>query len=391
MNFSRLTVYLDSLYNEKNIPGVGCVVYHRCQRVYEHYTGFSDVENKIPFGPETLFRLYSATKLVTAVAVLQLCEQGKVKLSDPLSAYIPEYRDVKVRLAVPGGGTLIRSAKNPLTIEHLLSMQGGVTGPDVEPVKRVIEETGGRAPTLEVIKALAREPLLFEPGTRFRYSWCFDVLGALVEAVSGQTLGSYLKKHIFDPLGMKDTSFKPDPACTGRLAKDYIHFDAKTNRAWHFGENLSINLGVEYECGGGGLYSTASDFILFIEALCNGGQCLNEVRILQKESIENMRTNRQFDQAAVDFALFGGISKAGYGYGLGVRVLLDREKNNALSTNGEFGWDGAGGCYVSIDPAEEVAIFYAQQESGSEWWRWVGTIRNYVYASLWTSLGMGPD
>jgi CubicO group peptidase (beta-lactamase class C family) len=330
-----------------------------------------------------MFRLFSVTKLVTAVAVLQLCEQGKFKLCDPISAYLPEYRDLKVRLITPGGGQLIRPARNTLTIEHLLSMQGGINGPDVEPVRRVIAETKGRAPTLAIARALAEEPLLFEPGTRFKYSWCFDVLGGLVEVLSGQTLGAYFKEHIFDPLGMKDTTFKPQAADEGRLARDYIHFNAKARRAERVGEDLHINLGTEYECPSGGLYSTVSDFILFTEALCNGGLGVRGARILRQESVENMRTNRQFDQAAADFAAFGGTSKTGFGYGLGARVLVDREKNNSLSANGEFGWDGAHGCYVSADPTEEVAIFYAQQEGGSEWWFWVNTIRNYVYASLW--------
>lgn len=386
MDFSKLSLYLDSFYNEKNIPGVGCAVYHRHKKVYEHYAGFSDVENGVPFGPSTLFHLYSATKLITAAAVLQLCEGGRCSLTDPLSAYIPEYRNMKVRSSDPGGAEIILPAKNPLTIEYLLSMQGGVGSFHVEPVQRVIEETGGRAPTLAVVRAAAVEPLLFEPGTRFRYTSCFDVLGGLVEALSGQRFGAYLKEHIFDPLGMKDTGFTTAEGDRGRLAKDYVQFDAKTNRARSVGENLGINLGSEYECGGGGLYSTVPDYILFAEALCNGGLGVNGQRILRKETVQDMGTNRLFEDSAADFAAFGGPSKTGYGYGLGVRVLVDREQNNALSANGEFGWDGARGCYVLVDPAGEVAIFYAQQESGSQWWHWHGTVRNYVYAGLWPLL-----
>jgi CubicO group peptidase (beta-lactamase class C family) len=389
MDFSKLSVYLDSFYKEKNIPGLGCAVYHRHKKVYEHYTGFSDVEKGVPFGPSTVFHLYSATKLITAVAVLQLCEGGLCSLTAPLSAYIPEYRDLKVRSTAPGGTEIIRPAKNPLTIESLLSMQGGVGSLKVDPVRRAIEETGGRAPTLAVIRAAAAEPLLFEPGTRFRYSACFDVLGGLVEAVSGRSFGAYLKESIFDPLGMKDTGFRVAEGDTGRLAKDYVNFDGKTGRAQSIGENLGINLGPEYECGGGGLYSTVTDYILFAEALCNGGLGVNGQRILQKETVQDMGTNRLFGDAAADFAAFGGPSKTGYGYGLGVRVLVDREQNNALSAEGEFGWDGARGCYVVVDPAEEVAIFYAQQESGSQWWHWHGTVRNYVYACLWPLLRTG--
>jgi CubicO group peptidase (beta-lactamase class C family) len=382
MNFSKLDAYLDSFYRGKNIPGLGCVACFRHKKIYEHYSGFQDVENKIPFGPETIFHLYSATKVITAAAVMQLVEGGLCKLGDPVYEYIPEYRDLQVREFLPDGGEIIRLTKNVLTIEHLLSMQGGITGPDVEPVKRAVEASGGRAPTLDIVKALAEEPLAFDPGTRFKYSWCFDVLGGLVEAVSGKKLGAYLKERIFDPLEMEDTSFVPASE-PGRMAKDYINFNAAAGRAEGIGETFTIRLGSEYECGGGGLYSTVPDYILFAEALCNGGVGLRGERILHPASIAEMSTNRLSGQAAQDFIDFGGTSKTGYGYGLGVRVLLDREKNNALSSQGEFGWDGARGCYVVIDPRAETALFYAQQEAGSPWWFWHGTIRNYLYACLW--------
>ncbi|GHU11522.1 hypothetical protein FACS1894151_11210 [Spirochaetia bacterium] len=123
----------------------------------------------------------------------------------------------------------------------------------------------------------------------------------------------------------------------------------------------------------------------FAETLCNNGITPGGEKILDKKTIDDMRTNRLSGQAAADFVIFGGTSKTGYGYGLGVRTLINREKNNALSANGEFGWDGAHGCYVVVDPDTETAIFYAQQEGGSQWWFWHGTVRNYVYASLWNS------
>jgi CubicO group peptidase (beta-lactamase class C family) len=383
MNFSKLDAYLDSFYTNKNIPGVACAAYYRHKKVYEHYAGFSDVEKRIPFGPETLFHLYSATKVIISAAVLQLIEAGRCALSDPLSAYIPEYRDMQVREPGPDGRNIIRPAKNALTIEHLLSMQGGVSGPDAGLVKRVLDETGGRAPTLAVVKAVAQQALLFDPGTRFKYTWCLDVLGGLIEVLSGQRLGAYLQSHIFEPLGMKDTTFAPQPSDEARLARDYVRFDAGAGQAESVTAPFRVRLGTEYESGGGGLYSTVPDYIIFAEALCNGGVAPNGARILQQASIDDMRRNRLSGQAALDFSAFGGTSKAGYGYGLGARVLVDREKNNALSANGEFGWDGACGCYALIDPAEQVALFYAQQESGSEWWFWHGTVRNYLYASLW--------
>jgi CubicO group peptidase (beta-lactamase class C family) len=382
MDFSRLKAYLDSFYAEKNIPGLGCAAYRGHERIFEHYSGFSDVENSVPFGPETLFRLYSATKVITATAVLQLIEGGRCKLSDPLYEYIAEYRNLTVRENTADGREILRPAKTPLTLEHLLSMQSGIVGPGPDIVEKVLKETNGKAPTLHTVRTTGAQPLVFEPGSRFRYAWGFDVLGGLIEAISGKTFGAYLKEHIFDPLGMTNTTFRPKPEDQSRLAKDYVHFDAKTGRAERVESPFKLNPGPDYECGGGGLFSTVGDYIRLVEALSNGGTGANKVQILKKETIDDMRTNRLSGQSAQDFITFGGTSKTGYGYGLGVRTLLSWEKNNALSANGEFGWDGACGCYVLADPKNNIALFYAQQEAGSEWWYWHGSIRNYLYAGL---------
>jgi CubicO group peptidase (beta-lactamase class C family) len=225
--------------------------------------------------------------------------------------------------------------------------------------------------------------LFFEPGTHFKYSSCHDVLGGLIEAVTGKRFGDYLKENIFAPLGMKDTSFQLKEQDVSRTALIYNGFDSKTGTAKNIGESYNLKRSSEYESGGGGLYSTVSDYILLAEALCNFGLGANGTRILRKETVNQMRVNQLNEDGLKDFEAFGGTSKTGYGYGLGVRTLMNREKNNALSQNGEFGWDGARGCYVVIDPDSETAVFYAQQEGGSQWWFWHGTVRNYVYACIW--------
>lgn len=381
MNFSKLEAYLDSFYMEKNIPGVGFAMYYKHKPVFEHYAGFSDVENQIKFGPDTIFRLYSATKVITCTALLQLFEAGKFNLSDPLYAYIPEYKNMTVRHILKDGSEEVRPAQNNITIEQLLSMTAGLDRRDTEETQKVIEASKGEGKTLDVIKALAKEPLIFEPGTHFKYGACHDVLGALIEVLSGKTFGAYLKENIFDRIGMSDTSFvlKDEK----RFCKLYNNFNGKTHTAESIGETFVLQPGRAYESGGGGLYSTVADYILFAEALCNHGLASNGERILRKETVNEMRTKRLCQEAQQDFTKFGGVSKSGYSYGLGVRTLVDREENNSLSQNGEFGWDGARGCYVVIDPEAEVALFYAQQEGGSPWYRWHGTIRNYAYASVW--------
>jgi CubicO group peptidase (beta-lactamase class C family) len=379
MNFSKLTSYLNSFYAEKNIPGLGCAVYYRHEPVYEHYAGFRNVDRRVPFGPDTIFKLYSATKISTVVSVMQLWEDGRFNLDDPVSAYIPEY----AALTVNDNG-VIRPAGNTLTIRHLLSMRGGVSNAlDNDAVKRVIEETGGKAGTLDIVRAMASEPLLFEPGTRFKYSACHSVLGGLVESVTGKRFGQVLAERVFAPLGMTDTSFTLPPDKETRFAPIYNGFNALTGKAANTGETYNLNPTVNFESGGGGLYSTVGDYILLTEALCNLGLAPNGARILKPETVNALRENQLDETCLRDFAEFGGTSKAGYGYGLGVRTLLNRERNNALSQNGEFGWDGARGCYVCVDPDARLALFYAQQEGGSEWWHYHGTIRNIAYASVW--------
>ena len=381
MDFTKLTAYLDSFYSEKNIPGAGIAVYYKHKPVYEHYTGFANVEKKIKFGADTIFKLYSATKISTCTAVLQLWENGMLDIDKPVFEYIPEYEKMTVLHTLPDGTEEIRPAQTTLTVRHLLSMQGGVGDINTPEVEQVVKDTSGKAQTLALIKALAKRPLFFEPGSHFKYSSCHDVLAGLVEAVTGKRFGVYLRENIFDPLGMKETAFTSKDE--NRTAPIYNGFDAKTGTAKNIGETFNLNPSTEYESGGGGLYSKVSDYILLAEALCNYGLGAGGARILKKETVNQMRANQLNENNLRDFEAFGGPSKFGYGYGLGVRTLVNREKNNSLSQNGEFGWDGARGCYFLADPESEVAIFYAQQEGGSEWWFWHGTIRNYVYASIW--------
>ncbi|RXZ77341.1 class A beta-lactamase-related serine hydrolase [Paenibacillaceae bacterium] len=381
MNFTKLTAYLDTFYNEKNIPGLGVAMYHKHQPVYEHYTGFSDVENQVSFNRDSIFRLYSATKVVTCTALLQLLEQGKVKLTDPLYEYIPEFKHMFVRHSLPDGTTELLPAQHPITIEHLFTMTAGIETINTEAVHRAVADSNGEGQTLAVIKAVAQEPLAFEPGSHFKYTVCHDVLAALLEAITGQTFGQYLQANIFDPLGMKDTSFQLKDE--RRFCKLYNSFNGQTHRAESIGESFMLQPGRAYESGGGGLFSTVADYIIFAEALCNYGLAPNGERILRPDTVNVMRSKRLSPIAQQDFERFGGASKFGYSYGLGVRTLVNGEDNNSLSQHGEFGWDGARGCYVVIDPESEVTLFYAQQENGSPWYRWHGTVRNYAYASIW--------
>lgn len=385
MNFQPLTAYLDSLYEAKNLPMVGCAVYYRHQPVYEHCYGWADVEAKLPMRPDTLLHLYSASKAATVTAGLQLVDAGKLDLDAPLYDYMPEFAHPTVRIELPDGGERFEEAKSPILVHHLFSMQAGLSynnnTPEIAAVKAA---TDGRCPTREVIRAIAKTPLLFHPGTHFRYSMCHDVLGGLIEEVSGKRFGAYLEENLFAPIGMTDTTFYLPEEKMARLAPEYHDFCAKTgeSRAKVTFNGMNMGTGPEYESGGGGLTSSLADYILLVETLTNHGTAPNGTQILRPETVELLRTNQTDAVSQPDFEAMGGWSKMGYGYGLGVRTLINRERNNSLSANGEFGWDGALGCYWVADPDSEVAIFYVQQAGGAPWWEWHGTVRNTVYACL---------
>ncbi|MBQ8162004.1 MAG: beta-lactamase family protein [Clostridia bacterium] len=381
MNFSALDRYLDTFYAEKNVPGLGCQVSVDGEIVHTHLAGFANVEERKPFTADTLINLYSATKVSTVTAGMCLVQKGLLDLDAPAGDYLPALSRVFVR---DPDGTVHR-ARSTMLVRHLFSMSAGFTyDSDVPSVRMLRERTGNTASTREVVEALAEEPLAFEPGTRFRYSFCHDVLAAVMEAAAGKCFPEILREELFTPLGMHDTVFAVSGEQRSRLALEYYGFDGKTGSAREviFREGLDMGMGPNYFSGGGGLMSTVNDYGKLAAMLGNGGRTSDGTVILSDESIRAMQENQQTAQGLEDFAEMGGWSKAGYGYGLGVRTLMDRERAGSLSQQGEFGWDGMLGCYVLADPASHVGIFYAQQENGTPWFHWHSMIRQYVYAAI---------
>jgi len=351
MDKSILTNYLDSLKNY-GIPGCECIVYHKHKRVFSHIAGY-DEHSEWRASPGTnIYWLYSATKLITCTAAMQLIEKGCMGLDDPVSDYLPEYGNVKVK-----HDSVIRKAENAITIRHLLTMQSGLNYDLEAPsIKKVIESTNGTADTRQIIEALANEPLEFEPGTHFLYSLSHDVLGAVIEVVSGMKLGKYFDKYIFKPLGMKNTGFRLTPELEARMVGQY-DYRPETWSSVEIPKRNRYVLTKNYESGGAGLYSTANDYILFLDAMCNGGTSADGYRLLSAETIDLMRQDQMKGESKKDFDLFNRI---GYSYGLGVRTLIDKEISGARSPLGEFGWDGAAGAYALIDTKNNLALFYVQ-------------------------------
>ncbi len=356
MDFTKMADLIDSL-GGRGIPGCDCIVHYRYREVFRRMQGYSDTELRVPKSAEDMHWLYSATKPVTCAAVMQLIERGMLGLEDPVAEYLPAFSEMAVR----DRGRLV-PARTPITIRSLMSMSSGLNYDLQTPsIRETVRDSGGHAATRQIVDAIAREPLDFEPSTHYQYSLSHDVLAAVVEAVSGTSFSAFLQENIFGPLGMEHSAFHVTPEIRPRLAAAFLYDDrTHTSAPSPDPYGNAYVLTDRYESGGAGMISTAEDYIRFADAMGGGGTGANGARILEESSIARMRQN-EFDGVRMrDFRENAG--KPGYGYGLGVRTLIDPAA--ARSPVGEFGWDGAAGSYVMIDPVNHVSLFYAQQVLG---------------------------
>jgi len=338
--------------------------------VYRHMAGFYDRNESEPLTENALYRLFSATKVITMTAAMQLIEKGKLGLYDQLTDYIPEFGKLKVAdkfvfefpLHWPISDEPCHLAHNSIRIIDLMTMTAGMnydtTAPELLAIKK---NTDNRATTLEVVKEMAKMPLLYEPGTSWGYSLAHDVVAAVIEKVTGMTFGEYLKKNIFEPLEISDFYFTIDNDVKGRLPEMYMGVFGTRDVEPEEGKSNADTFKVtdNYESGGAGLIASSKDYSVIIDALANGGVGKNGNRILSEESVKMFMTPYTSGQMQEKFEIAG---KKGYSYGLGVRVLTDKAASK--SPLGEFGWDGAAGAYVLVDPINRVSIFYAQHIMG---------------------------
>jgi CubicO group peptidase (beta-lactamase class C family) len=348
-DFTQLNEYLDSLEGKYGVPCCDLLVYQNHKPIYRHMCGYSDTEKKVPISEDNMYWIYSASKVITCTAVLQLIERGAIGLYDNLSIYLPEYKQMNV---LENGA--IRPAKREIRIFDLLTMQGGLTyNFQTKAIEKIKQDTYNKATTRQIIAAIAETPLAFDPTEGWQYCLGHDVLAAVVEVASGQKFSRYLQENIFDPLGMTDIVFKLSPDHRERLAALY-RYDFEQHVFKNIPGDNMFDLSDEYESGGAGLACTVDAYGLFVDAMSNYGVGANGARILSKSSIDMMRENRLTGKSLDDFKKGG---KVGYGYGLGVRTLIDQSKS--LSPLKEFGWDGAACAYVLIDPENNLGIFMA--------------------------------
>ncbi len=351
-DFSQLHAYLEQLHREKGVPGCAVAVYRHGEPVYSACVGYADRAQTRPTAESDLYFLYSCSKPITVTAAMQLVEQGKMDLDDPVCRYLPEYA---AAYYLQDGQPV--AVGDTMRLRHLFTMSAGLTySLNTEAIRAVRKQTGNAATTRQMVAAFIREPLSFPPGQQFQYSLCHDVLAAVVEVVSGLRFGDYLQEHIFRPLGMTDTGFFPTPAQYARIADQYTVNNEK-QIVPVAKQNAGFQLSAQYESGGAGLVSSLTDYGRFAAAMACGGQAANGARLLRPETVDQMRTQQM--NSYVMHNTFSCAAGAGYGYGLGVRTLIDRSAGQR-SCLGEFGWDGAAGSYILMDPTPQVAIVYTQ-------------------------------
>lgn len=380
MDFSRLDDFLDKNTGNEIVPGSSCIIHYKNEKVYLKNTGFSDFDTKEKMTENTLLNFYSMTKPVTCALALTLYEKGLYLLNDPLYKYMPEFKDMTVKKIIDGREEII-PCSTPITVRDLFTMCAGFDYNINSPaVIRAKEKTNGCVPTVDFVKELSKEPLLFEPGTRWEYSLCHDVLGAFIEVVSGKKLSELMSEVIFKPLGMGNTGFYIDEFGCERLGTQY-DYNPKTKKADKVSHSNMFKLGEEYESGGAGLISCAQDYSKFAYAMANKGVGINGKRILSEATINLMRTNCLNEESIKSY---DWPDLAGYGYGLGVRTMMDLANAGSNGSVGEFAWNGAAGSYALFDPQKQLSVTYTQHvlmnNGGCE--RIHSRLRNVIYSCL---------
>ena len=384
MNFTKVTNFLDSL-NDVGIPGTDLAIYLKGEEVYRHHVGVANIDSQKPIDSTTLYPIWSMTKIVTCVAALQLFEKGMFLLNDNISDYLPEFKHMKVQHALKNGEIHTAPAANLIKIVDLFTMSSGISYEHTKHLKALHEKTKGNYTLKELVEAISKDPLYFEPGAHWRYGFSHDILGRLIEVLSGKTLGEYFYENIFSPLGMNDTSFRLPKDKEERMVSCYTYDEHKKNHKLTESIPLRFDPDSKFESPGGGLISTVDDYAKFSNALClplsgTYDYSADKVKLLSKATLELMRTNHLDDVQYNDYSKW--THTLGYSYGLGVRTMIDKPCGGSSSSIGEFGWSGMMGTYVLMDPALDLVVVYAQQLYPSKEEYVAARLRNVVYGCL---------
>ena len=387
----RIGEHLQGRYLEPGkIPGTLTLVARRGEVCYFEKAGSRDLERDLPMEDDTIFRIYSMSKPITSVALMQLYERGMFALKDPVHRFIPEWKNLQVFKGGSWPLYLTEPCTSTMTVRDLLTHMSGLTygftratNVDYGYRKTNVQVARPGYTLRDMIEELAALPLEFQPGTAWNYSVSTDVVGYLVEVLSGQPFDEYLKEHIFGPLGMVDTAFSIAPEKEERFASCYQR-------------NLDKSLGLQDDArasdfrdrsffgGGGGLVSTAGDYYRFCQMLRNGGE-LDGARILGPRTLKMMTSNHLPDGGDLTRWARDGFSETtneGIGFGLGFASRVDPVANATLSSKGEYHWGGMASTLFWVDPVEDLVVIFMTQLIPSGTFDFRGQLQSLVYSAI---------
>ncbi|GLQ06128.1 serine hydrolase domain-containing protein [Sneathiella chinensis] len=387
----NITDWMKRYVEAGKLPGAQTLVMREGEVVYSNWTGYRDVERAQDWTGDTIARFYSMTKPITSVALMTLYEKGLFHLDDPIERFIPAFADMRVmrKNAVSLDDT--EPCRTKPTIHHLLTHCSGLT---YDFNKGVLEDAyaeekmdfmPNRGTLEDQVERLARLPLKFEPGTRWNYGVSTDVVGRLVEVISGKSLDVYLREVILEPLGMKDTRFDVTPEMVGRFASSYTpKRDGSLRLVDRAEDSLFAEGRVQGFSGGGGLVSTVEDYSKFAEMIRQRGALGEDgPRILGSRTVEFMMENHMpGDLASMGQPVFSEVSFEGVGFGLGGWVMLNPAKAQMLGTPGDFGWGGLASTVFWVDPLEDLTVVFSTQLLPSSYHPLRKEIRALVYQAM---------
>lgn len=388
-NFKKLDQLLVEFSNS-TIPGCACSIMKDGELIYEGYAGYSDIDKKEKISNKSMFRQASTTKLFTYAIIGMLYEEGKFLLSDPISEYLPEWKDMSKYETNERNELKIVPLENPITIKDVVTMACGLPYcmfPDVESKEPVVAAMSKalqsisthKIPTLrEEVRAMSQVPVLFEPGTHWLYGYGSEITGAIVEEITGKPLRQVFHERLIDPLELKNTTTYINDQNRNQIVANYLKNSNGNYTKLSEGIDAAYNPEITPEGARVNLLSSATDFAVFMQMLAMGG-CYKGKRYIGRKTIDLLRTNYLNDTQMKDFAC---TYLSGYGYGLGFRTLLDQAAGNHNGSLGAFGWTGGAGTWVEADPKEGLSISYMHNMRPNEELYHHHRIRNVAYGCM---------
>lgn len=386
-HLNKIDNILKEMTDTGYVAGINCMILEDGKPVYYGERGYLDLEKKVPVKKDSIFRLYSMTKPITSAAVMCLLEDGKIDLNQSVGDFLPSYQN-----QIVADRDEKYSVRRPMKVKDLLNMTSGLTYGGETNITEIQTEklcaeavsrlnTKDEMTTMEFATRLGEIPLIFNPGESFRYSYSADVLGAIVEVVSGMRFGEFLKKRIFEPLGMNDTGFYVPKEKQERLSKVYqaSEYGLKEYTYNHLDINLCMDHEPAFQSGGAGLVSTIEDYSKFAVMLMNNG-LYNGKRVMQPGTVKYMTTGCLDEGPQKEFKNWDGLF--GFTYSNLLRVLKDPGMAVTMGSEGEYGWDGWLGAYFSNDPKHKITILEMIQRKDAGTTYYMRRIRDVVYAAV---------